>query len=91
MLQAVKDTNSDDGDIVAARMHVTPMSDAYASQGMIRPDGRLSHDIYLMQVKTPKQSKDPQTDIWTRIATIPAEQAFPPLSASRCPLVQAVR
>ena len=72
-------------------MHATPVSDAFASQGTIRLDGRLSHDLYLMQVKTPEQSKDPQTDIWTRTATIPAEQAFPPLSASRCPLAQAVR
>ena len=72
-------------------MHATPVSDAFASQGTIRPDGWLSHDMYLMHVKTPEQSKDAQTDIWSRVATIPAEQAFPPLSASRCPLAQAAR
>jgi len=91
MLQAVKDTNSDDGDVVAARMHATPVSDAFTRNGVVRPDGRLSHDMYLMQVKSPAESKDPTSDIWQRVATIPAEQALPPLSASRCPLVRAAK
>ena len=87
LLQAVKDTGSDDGDVVAARMRATPVIDAYTRHGEIRADGRLVHDLYLMQVKTPEQSKDPQTDIWQRVATILPESAFPPLSESRCPLV----
>ena len=86
MLQAVKDTDSDDGETVAARMRSTPVADAYTRQGEIRPDGRLAHELYLMQVKAPDQSKDPQTDIWQRVATIAPADAFPPLSASRCPL-----
>ena len=87
MLQAVKDTDSDDGETVAARMRSTPVADAYTRHGELRADGRLAHELYLMQVKTPGESKDPQTDIWHRVATIQPEDAFPPLSASRCPLL----
>jgi branched-chain amino acid transport system substrate-binding protein len=88
MLQAVKDTNSDDGETVAAQMRKTPVIDAYTRHGNIRPDGRLSHELYLMQVKAPDESKDPQTDIWRRVATIAPEHAFPPMSATRCPLAK---
>ena len=87
MLQAVKDTDSDDGETVAARMRSTPVADAYTRHGELRPDGRLAHELYLMQVKTPGESKDPQTDIWQRVATIAPADAFPPLDASRCPLL----
>lgn len=89
MLQAVKDSNSDDGETVAARMRATPVSDAYTRNGVIRADGRLVHDLYLMQVKSPAESKNPQTDIWRPIGTITPDNAFPPLSESRCPLVRA--
>lgn len=87
LLQAVKDANSDDGDVVAARMRATPVSDAYTRHGTIRADGRMVHDLYLMQVKAPAESKDPQMDIWTPVATIPPGEAFPPLAESRCKLV----
>jgi ABC-type branched-subunit amino acid transport system substrate-binding protein len=87
LLAAVKDSNSDDGATVAAKMRATPVSDAYTTHGEIRADGRLIHDMYLMQVKTPAESKDPQTDIWTQVGVIAPEHAFPPLTASRCKLV----
>ena len=86
-LQAVKDTNSTDGDVVAPRMRETPVVDAYTRQGHIRPDGRLEHDLYLMQVKTPDQSTGPW-DLWQQVAVIPAATAFPPLASSRCPFVR---
>jgi ABC-type branched-subunit amino acid transport system substrate-binding protein len=89
LLQAVKDSNSDDGETVAARMRATPVSDAYTMHGEIRADGRMIHDMYLMQVKSPAESKDPQTDIWTQVGVITPDHAFPPLAASRCPLVHA--
>jgi ABC-type branched-subunit amino acid transport system substrate-binding protein len=91
MLQAVKDTDSDDGDVVAAKMRATPVVDAYTRHGEIRADGRMVHDMYLMRIKSPAQSKDPATDIWERVATIPAADAFPPLASSRCPLVHATQ
>jgi len=87
-LQAVKDTNSTDGDVVAAQMRATPVADAYTRHGEIRADGRLIHDLYLMRVKAPEQSKS-AWDIWEQVEVIPAATAYPPLSSSRCPLVHA--
>lgn len=87
-LQAVRDTNTTDGDIVAARMRATPVVDAYTRHGTIRADGRLVHDLYLMRVKAPEQSKGPW-DLWEQVEVVPAATAFPPLENSRCPLVRA--
>jgi ABC-type branched-subunit amino acid transport system substrate-binding protein len=91
LLQAVKDTDSDDGDVVAAKMRATPVVDAYTRQGEIRADGRMVHDMYLMRIKSPAQSKNPDTDTWERIAIIPAAEAFPPLEQSRCPAVRSTQ
>jgi ABC-type branched-subunit amino acid transport system substrate-binding protein len=91
LLQAVKDTESDDGDVVAAKMRATPVVDAYTRHGEIRADGRMVHDMYLMRIKSPAQSKNAETDIWERIATIPVSEAFPPLAQSRCPAVKATQ
>jgi ABC-type branched-subunit amino acid transport system substrate-binding protein len=91
LLQAVKDTESDDGDVVAAKMRATLVVDAYTRHGEIRADGRMVHDMYLMRIKSPAQSKNAETDIWERIATIPVAEAFPPLAQSRCPAVKATQ
>ena len=85
-LQAVKDTNSDDGATVMARMKATPVSDAYTAKGDIRADQRMEHDLYLVQVKTPAESKGPW-DLVKLVATVPPDQAFRPLADSPCPLV----
>jgi len=85
-LQAIKDADSDDGATVMARMKSTPVSDAYASNGVIRADQRMTHDLYLVQVKTPEESKGPW-DLVKLVATVPSDQAFRPLAESRCPLV----
>ena len=84
-LQAVKDTDSDDGATVMARMKATTVSDAYVPNGHIRPDQRLGRDLYLVQVKTPAESKGPW-DLVKLVSTIPADQAYRALSESRCPL-----
>ncbi len=86
-LQAVKDTNSDDGATVMARMKSTPVADAYAANGRIRDDQRMVHDLYLVQIKTPDESKGPW-DFVKLVATIPPDQAFRPLERSRCGLVR---
>jgi ABC-type branched-subunit amino acid transport system substrate-binding protein len=91
LLQAVKDTDSDDGDVVAAKMRATPVVDAYTRHGEIRADGRMVHEMYLMRIKSPAQSKNTETDIWERIAIIPVAEAFPPLAQSRCPAVRATQ
>ena len=86
-LQAVKDTHSDDGDTVMARMKTTPVEDAYTPHGIIRDDQRMVHDMYLTQVKTPAESKGPW-DLVKLVATVPPDEAFRPLAESRCPLVK---
>jgi branched-chain amino acid transport system substrate-binding protein len=85
-LQAVKDTDSDDSATVMARMKATPVSDAYTPNGRIREDQRMIHDLYLVQVKTPEESKGPW-DFVKLVATIPPDQAFRPLERSKCGLV----
>ena len=85
-LQAVKDTDSDDGVTVMARMRATPVSDAYTPDGKIRADQRMVHDLYLVQVKTPQESKG-AWDLVKLVATVPPDQAFRPLAESHCPLV----
>ncbi|HMY99470.1 MAG TPA: ABC transporter permease, partial [Burkholderiaceae bacterium] len=61
-------------------------NDFFAKNGSIRADGRMVHDMYLLQVKKPEESKTPW-DYYNVRATIPAAEAFQPLAASKCPLV----
>jgi branched-chain amino acid transport system substrate-binding protein len=75
-----------DGKAVVAAMKVMPTDDPLFGQGVIRPDGRKIHPMYLFQVKAPAESKGPW-DYYKLLATIPAEQAFRPLKDGGCPLV----
>ena len=86
-LKAVKAINSDDTAKVMAQMKKTPVNDFFAKNGKIRDDGRMVHDMYLLQVKKPAESKTPW-DYYHVKATIPAAEAFQPLSASRCALIK---
>jgi branched-chain amino acid transport system substrate-binding protein len=85
-LQAVKDGNTDEPLAVVARMRATPVNDMFTTGGRIREDGRMVHDMYLVQVKRPAESSDPW-DLVNIIKTIPGDDAFRPLSESECPLV----
>jgi branched-chain amino acid transport system substrate-binding protein len=84
-LKAVKAIGSDDADKVLAYMHKTKINDMYAKGGYIRPDGRMVHDMYLMQVKTPAESKEPW-DYYNVAATIKGEDAFTTKAESKCAL-----
>ena len=86
-LKAVKAAGTDDTSKVMAMMKKTPINDFFAKNGQIRDDGRMVHDMYLVQVKKPADSKYPW-DYYTIKATIPAAEAFQPLSQSRCPLIK---
>ena len=86
-LRAVKAANSIDAQKVMAQMKKTPVNDFFARNGHIREDGRMVHDMYLFQVKKPSESFGPW-DYYKVVATIPAAEAFQPLSASRCPLIR---
>ena len=86
-LRAVKAAGSDDTSKVMAMMKKTPINDFFAKNGQIREDGRMVHDMYLVQVKKQAESKYPW-DYYTIKATIPAAEAFQPLALSRCPLIK---
>ncbi|MAA64913.1 MAG: ABC transporter permease [Alteromonadaceae bacterium] len=85
-LKAIEATDSDEAQTVRKQMMDTPINDMFATNGRIREDGRMVHDMYLAQVKTPAESKD-EWDLYKIVRTIPAEEAFRPLSESKCPLV----
>lgn len=86
-LRAVNAVGSDEAGKVMAQMKKTPINDFFAKNGQIREDGRMVHDMYLVQVKKPEDSKYPW-DYYHIRQTIPAAEAFQPLSQSKCPLVK---
>ena len=84
-LNAVKAVNTDDGDKVNEQMRKTKVNDMYAKGGYIRPDGRMVHDMFLMQVKTPAESTTPW-DYYKVIATTKGEDAFTTKAETKCAL-----
>ena len=70
-----------------AKMRETPVRDAYVHAGTVRADGQMVHDFYLFQVKSPSESKY-AWDYLKVLRTIPAAEAYRPLSESRCKLVK---
>jgi branched-chain amino acid transport system substrate-binding protein len=84
-LNAVKAAGSDDGDKVMAKMKSTKINDMFAKNGEVRPDGRMVHDMTLMQVKSPGESKSPW-DLYKVAQVIPGDQAFIPKAESKCAL-----
>jgi branched-chain amino acid transport system substrate-binding protein len=86
-LKAVEALKSDDGTKVIAKMKEMPTDDPLFGKGSIRVDGRKIHPAYLVQVKTPAESKAPW-DYYKIVATIPADQAFRPLADGDCSLVK---
>ncbi|CAO3436273.1 ABC transporter substrate-binding protein [Azospirillum doebereinerae] len=86
-LKAVKAAGTSKTEAVVAKMRELPVEDMFADKGYIRADGRVMHDLYLVQVKTPAESKAPW-DYYNVLGTIKAEDAFRPLSESECPLVK---
>ncbi len=86
-LNAVKAAGTSDAAPVMKLMKDTPINDMFAKNGKIREDGRMVHDMYLFEVKKPTDSKG-RWDDYKLLATVPGDEAFQPLSASRCPLVK---
>jgi branched-chain amino acid transport system substrate-binding protein len=83
-LKSVQATNSKDPKTVIAHMRTQNFVDAFTQGGTLRPDGRMVHDVYLVQVKTPSESKG-DADLLKIIAKIPGDQAFRPLADNACP------
>lgn len=86
-LKAVKAAGTDEATQVMAKMRAMPIKDPFTQDGRLRVDGRMVHDIYLMQVKKPEESKG-SWDVYKVLQTIAGDQAFRPLSESECPLVK---
>jgi len=82
-LKAVEATNSDDPKTVIARMREMPVNDAFTPVGRLRPDGRMVHDVYLVQIKSPAESKG-EWDLLKLVATIPGDQVFRPIADGGC-------
>lgn len=86
-LKAVKAAGTLDTDAVLKKMRELPVDDFFSKGGRVREDGMMVHDMYLVQVKTQAESKGPW-DYQKVLRTIPASEAFRPLSESDCPLVK---
>jgi branched-chain amino acid transport system substrate-binding protein len=86
-LRAVQAAGTLDTGPVLERMRATPVRDFFAPDGRIREDNMMVHPMHLFQVKTPAESTGPW-DLYKLVATVPADQAFRPLSESNCPLMQ---
>ena len=82
-LQAVKAIGTDDADKVLAQMKKTKVNDIFDKGGYIREDGRMVHDMYLMQVKSPDKSTEPW-DYYTVAEVIKGEAAWTTKAESKC-------
>ena len=84
-LNAAKAGGTDDADKVLARLHAGKVNDVFAKNGTIRPDGRMVHDMYLMQVKSPDKSVEPW-DYYNVVETIKGDAAFTTKAETKCAL-----
>ncbi|MDH6262956.1 ABC transporter substrate-binding protein [Bradyrhizobium sp. BR13661] len=85
-LNAIKETGTDDPLKVAAAMRAKPVEDFFARNGKLRDDNLMVHDLWLVQVKTPEESKYPW-DYYKILTTISGDKAFGPPDPA-CPLVK---
>jgi branched-chain amino acid transport system substrate-binding protein len=79
--------NPHDGVKVVEKMKSMPTDDPLFGKGEIQPNGRTIHSAYLFEVKKPSESKGPW-DFYKLIGTVPGDQAFTPLSESKCPMLK---
>jgi len=86
-LKAVKAAGTDDGTKVMEQVRKLPVDDMFARGGVVRPDGRMVHDMYLLQVKSPSESKYPW-DYFRVVQTIPGKQVALSQEESKCALWQ---
>src|SRR5260370_38864315 len=78
-LKAVQAVKTDDAAVVIKQLKSTPINDMFARNGRIRADGRMVHDMYLVQVKAPDQLKE-KWDYYNGKETVPRHEAVQPLS-----------
>ena len=85
--KAVAATNSTDTATVLGWMREHPVDDFFAHGGKIREDGRMVHDMYLMRIKKPEESKS-KWDLYEYQVTVPGDQAFRPMAEGGCPYLK---
>ncbi|MBB3914496.1 ABC transporter substrate-binding protein [Rhizobium fabae] len=86
-LKAVQKAGTDDTDAVAKLLHEMPVDDVFGRGGTVGANGRMIHDMYLLQVKKPAESKEPW-DYFNVLATIPGKEAYIDPAKSGCDLVK---
>ncbi len=86
-LKAVQAAGTDNPVTVADQMRATPVDDFFARGARLRADGKLAHELYLLQVKEPAEQTEPW-DYLRLISTIPPDVANRPLAEGGCPLVK---
>jgi branched-chain amino acid transport system substrate-binding protein len=86
-LKAIDMAKADEATSVVAKMRAMPVNDMFAANGVVREDGRMVHDMYLVQVKAPGDVKQPW-DYYKVLRTVKGEDAFRPLAQSECPLLR---
>jgi branched-chain amino acid transport system substrate-binding protein len=87
-LKAIDTIGTDEALAVMSQLRKMDIEDAFARNGKLRADGLMIHDMALMQVKSPAQSKS-EWDIYNVVGSIAGTEAFPPLSAD-CPFVSKI-
>jgi branched-chain amino acid transport system substrate-binding protein len=85
-LKSVAAAGNDDRDAIAAKMRELPVKDPMVPDGRVRADGVMLHDILLLQVKKPSESKG-EWDLFNVLSATPGETAYRPLDQNPCPLV----
>ncbi len=83
-LGAVRDAGTTNPAQVMEKMRATPVDDFFTPHGVVRPDGRMVHDMYLMRFKRPAESTG-KWDVYQLVETIPGDEAFRPLAQGGCP------
>jgi len=83
-LKALKTVGTTDSDKVMAELKRMKIKDMFANEGYIRADGVMIHDMYVMQVKSPQESKYPW-DYYKVVKKMNGEEAFGPITGL-CPL-----
>ncbi|MGA0598955.1 ABC transporter substrate-binding protein [Enterovirga sp. CN4-39] len=86
-LRAMEEAKSDDGRVIAEAMRSKRVNDVFVKDGVIRADGRLVHDFYIVEVKKPSESKGPW-DYYKPVGEIAGAEAMQPLSETRCPYLK---
>jgi branched-chain amino acid transport system substrate-binding protein len=85
-LKAIDKAGTDDADAVSKALHEMPVNDVFAKNGTVAANGRMIHDMYLLEVKKPGES-DVAWDYFKVLATIPGKDAFIDPAKSGCDLV----